>query len=426
MPGLAILNIGTELTRGELTNTNATWIAERFTSLGFDVGEIEVVADDRPVIVATLQRLGAAFDVIVVSGGLGPTSDDFTSECAAVAIGVPMERDEAALEAIRRRFVAIGRPMSPSNERQADFPRGAEVLSNPIGSAPGFAIDIGRARAFFTPGVPVEMQRMVDEQIVPRTAHLAPNDTAQLHLKCFGETESRIGETLAGVEETHPGVTIGYRAHFPEIEVKVHARGASRADAMARAEAAAKVVRQRLGELVYAEGATETFAGSIARKLRSLGVNVAIAESCTGGLLGTMLTQVPGASEFLLLDAVVYSNQAKTVVLGVDPELLCAHGAVSSECAGAMASGVRRVSGADVSVSVTGIAGPGGATDTKPVGLVYIATASSLGVQVKEHHMRGDRVRIQQLAAYAALRSLVHAAQKAAEAKRRGDASVCG
>jgi nicotinamide-nucleotide amidase len=327
-----------------------------------------------------------------------------TSAAVAEALGVPVLRDEASLEAIRRRFEKIGRPMSESNAKQADFPEGADVLPNPIGSAPGFRVTIGGATALFMPGVPREMKRMFEEQVVPRIRPLAANDSHQVRLRTFGLPESVVGERLAGVEDTFPGVTIGYRAHFPEIEVKVLARAADDVSARALCEKATAEVRKRLADVIYGEG-EETFAGVVGRALRSRGYTLAIAESCTGGLVGHMLTREPGASDFLLVDAVTYANSAKTKLLGVDEDVLRGHGAVSSEVAAAMAEGVRRVSGADIALSLTGIAGPSGGTAEKPVGTVYIAVASSKGTIVKHRLLSsfGDRVMIQTLASYAGL-----------------------
>ncbi|GAF77527.1 unnamed protein product [marine sediment metagenome] len=276
---------------------------------------------------------------------------------------------------------------------------------------------IGQARAFFMPGVPSEMKRMFDEQVIPRIRDIAPNDSHQIRLRTFGLPESVVGEKLAGVEEDFPGVTIGYRAHFPEIEVKVLARApgpASRragapvpADPQAvvrdLAERAAQEVRTRLGDIVYGEG-EDTFAGVVGRALRTRGWTLAIAESCTGGLVGHMITKEPGASDYLLLDAVTYANSAKQSVLGVDEEVLRGHGAVSPECACRMAEGARRVSGADVALAITGIAGPAGGSDTKPVGLVYLAIATAKGTEVQERNFKGDRLWIQTLAAYVGLR----------------------
>jgi nicotinamide-nucleotide amidase len=331
----------------------------------------------------------------------------------ASALGVSLVRDEAALEHIRRRFERLGRVMSDSNAKQADFPAGAGVLANPIGTAPGFEVTLGKARAFFMPGVPKEMQRMFDEQVVPRIRDVAPNDSHQIRFRTFGLPESVVGEKLAGIEEAFAGVTIGYRAHFPEIEVKVLARvpgPASRrpgdaqsvSEARELAERAAQEVRVRLGDVIYG-GGDDTFAGVVGRELRTRGWTLAIAESCTGGLVGHMITKEPGASDYLLLDAVTYANSAKQAVLGVDAEVLRGHGAVSPECAGRMAEGARRVSGADIALAITGIAGPTGGSDAKPVGLVYLAVATASGTDVQERRFTGDRLWIQTLAAYVGL-----------------------
>ncbi len=412
----AILSIGTELTRGELVNTNASWLADRLTASGFEVDAIETISDDRAMIVETLRRLGARHRLVVVSGGLGPTTDDLTTACAAEAASMPLVRHEPSLEAIRKRFAMLGREMTPSNAKQADFPQGADVLANPIGTAPGFLLRPGGALLFFTPGVPVEMKRMFDEQIAPRIAPLAPNDMVQNHLKTFGQTESKIGESLAGVEEAFPGVVIGYRAHFPEIEVKVLARGRSKTDAQALADAATAEVRKRLGAWIYGEGAADSYPAAVGRALRQRALNLAIAESCTGGLMGHLLTSIAGSSDYLLLDAVVYSNASKSALLGVDPELIRAHGSVSAECASAMAEGARRVSGSDLAVSITGIAGPAGGTETKPVGLVFFGLATPDGVTVTEKKLSGDRGRVQMLAAYTAMKLVLDAARALADA----------
>jgi nicotinamide-nucleotide amidase len=221
-------------------------------------------------------------------------------------------------------------------------------------------------------------------------------------MRTFGLPESVVGERLAGVEEAFPGVTIGYRAHFPEIEVKVLARGADADAARAACERAAADVRQRLADVIYGDG-DDSFAGVVGRSLRARGYSLAIAESCTGGLVGHMLTREPGASDFLLVDAVTYANSAKTRLLGVGEEVLRGHGAVSAEVAAAMAEGVRRVSGADVALSLTGVAGPSGGTADKPVGTVYLAVASPKGTEVKHRVFGGDRLHVQTLAAYAGL-----------------------
>lgn len=396
-----ILCIGTELLRGEIVNTNANWIAEQLTELGFEVSEIATVDDDPGRIIAALERLSGVSSVIIGTGGLGPTSDDLTTYSVARLLGVPLVRHDPSIEAIRRRFEALGRTMSPSNGKQADFPEGADVLPNPIGTAPGFAVTYGGARAFFLPGVPREMTRMFEEQVTPQIAKLAPRLTHQVRLKTFGLPESVVGERLTSIESDFPGVTLGYRAHFPEIEVKVRARASSQPEARTLADRAAVEVRKRLGEVVYGEG-EETLADAVGRALRQRGWRLAVAESCTGGLVGHMLTK-QAASDYFVGGVIAYANSVKSGVLGVSEETLRGHGAVSSEVAAAMAEGAKRALEVDIAVSITGIAGPSGGTSEKPVGLVYWAVAHPGGTLVRERVFHGERRMIQKIAAYAAL-----------------------
>lgn len=396
-----LLCIGTELVRGEIINTNANWLAEQLTELGFEVCEIATVDDDPTRITQTIERLASVSNVIVATGGLGPTTDDLTTYSVARLLGVPLVRHDPSVEAIRLRFEALGRPMSPSNGKQADFPEGADILPNPLGTAPGFAVTYRHARAFFMPGVPREMMRMFSEQIVPQIARLAPRLTHQVRLKTFGLPESVVGEKLSDIESSFPNVTLGYRAHFPEIEVKVRARANSQPEARTLADTAAAEVRKRLGDVVYGEG-EETLADAVGRGLRHRGWRLAVAESCTGGLVGQLLTKQP-ASDYFVGGVIAYANSVKAGMLGVSEEMLRGHGAVSSEVAAAMAEGARRALGVEIAVSITGIAGPSGGTSEKPVGLVYWAVAHPGGTVVRERVFRGERRAIQKLAAFAAL-----------------------
>jgi nicotinamide-nucleotide amidase len=399
----ALLSIGTELTRGELVNTNAAWLAEELTKLGFEVVEHATVDDDIDRIVTLLRRLSETHRIVIATGGLGPTSDDLTTAAAAKAAGLALRREQSVVEDIRRKFEAFGRVMPESNAKQADFPEGASVLSNPVGTAPGFALDMGGARFFFMPGVPREMKHIFGESIVPAIAALAERLTHQVHIKTFGMTESGVAQALRGVEDEFPGIKLGYRAHFPEIEVKVHARADSAAQAERLSHAAAEKVRAILGTAVFG-GEADSFAEVVGNALRDRGKTLAVAESCTGGQVGEMLTRAPGASNYLLLDAVVYANSAKEAVLGVSPELLRAHGAVSAESAAAMAEGVLRIAGADLAVSITGVAGPGGGTDDKPVGTVWFGLARKGEPTVTLHRkLPWSRDRIQTLSSYIAL-----------------------
>jgi len=399
----AVLSIGTELTRGELVNTNATWLGEELTKLGFDVVEHATVDDDLERIVTLIRRFAETHQLVLATGGLGPTSDDLTTAAVARAAGVELFRDESVVEGIRRKFEAFGRVMPESNAKQADFPEGADVLPNPVGTAPGFAISLGRARLFFVPGVPREMKHIFVESIRTAIAGLAERRTHQIHIRTFGMTESGVAQALDGLEDAHAGLTLGYRAHFPEIEVKVHVRSNSAVEAEREAQAITEKIRGLLGHAVFG-GRDDSFPAIVGKALRDRGKKLAVAESCTGGRVGEMLTRVPGSSDYLLLDAVVYSNSAKEAVLGVSPETLRAHGAVSSETAAAMAEGALRVVDADIAVSITGVAGPGGGTDDKPVGTVWFGVAQRGEPTITRYRkLPWGRDRVQTLSAYVAL-----------------------
>jgi nicotinamide-nucleotide amidase len=398
----AVLSTGTELTRGELSNTNATFLAEALTDIGFEVGAIETVGDDVDRIASVLERLGREHEVLVCTGGLGPTTDDLTSECVARVLGVPLVRDEASLETIRRRLERAGRAMAPSNAKQADFPEGASILPNPNGTAPGFSVKLGRARAFFLPGVPGEMKAMFRASVSPEIEPLIAERSHQTLLRTFGLPESEVNDRLAGLEASF-GVTLGYRARLPEIQVKVLARGTSVDEARRRSEAAAKEVRARLGpDAVYGEGQT-TLAEVVCRLLEARALTLAVGESCTGGLVAELVTSVPGASRSFLGGVVAYANAAKSALLGVDSRLIEVHGAVSTEVARAMAEGARERFGASIALGITGVAGPDGGTAEKPVGLVHWAVASDGGTRSKQAVLSGDREQVRRRAAFAAL-----------------------
>ncbi|TNF61847.1 MAG: competence/damage-inducible protein A [Deltaproteobacteria bacterium] len=406
----ALLSIGTELTRGELVNTNAAWLGEELTKLGFAVVEHATVDDDVDRIVTLIQRFAKLHRVVIATGGLGPTSDDLTTAAAAQAAGVELRRDERVVEGIRQKFEAFGRVMPESNAKQGDFPEGADVLDNPVGTAPGFAMTLGAARLFFVPGVPREMKHIFQESIVPAVAPLAERKTHQVHVRTFGMTESGVAQALRGLEEGHEGLTLGYRAHFPEIEVKVHVRADSAAEAERISQSIADEVRATLGDAVFG-GRGDSFAEVVGKALRDNGKTLAVAESCTGGRVAEMLTRVPGASDYLLLDAVVYANSAKEAVLGVSPDVLRAHGAVSGETAAAMAEGALRVAGSDIAVSITGVAGPGGGTEDKPVGTVWFGLARKGEPTITKHRkLPWGRDRVQTLSAYIALELVRRAA----------------
>lgn len=375
-----VFSIGTELTRGEINNTNATWLAERLTAMGLDVASIETVADDADDITRALERLSQGTALIVSTGGLGPTTDDITSATVARWLGVAQERNPAIIAALEQRLARLGRTLTASNAQQADFPAGATLLENPHGTAPGFSVTKHGCTLFFMPGVPREMRPMFERFVEPEARARVSGAQHQVRLRCFGAPESTLNDRLAGLEASH-GVSVGYRAHFPEVHVKLLARADSTTAAEARATAAAREARARLGSAVYAEGDHDMpwVVGDLARERH---VTLSLAESCTGGLVSSLLTYNP-ASDFLLGGVVSYANQVKIEQLGVSPETLARHGAVSPETAREMAEGARARFASDLALSLTGIAGPTGATEGKPVGLVYYALASATGTRVE-------------------------------------------
>lgn len=397
----AVLCIGTELTRGELLNSNATWLAESLTRIGLEVTSLDCVDDDRERIEAGLSRLASANRVVVCTGGLGPTTDDITTECAARLAGVGLERDHASLARIEELLTRYGRKMAASNAKQADFPVGSRILPNPNGTAPGFRIELRGAAAYFMPGVPREMKAMFDASVAPDLAALVVGSRHQIVLRTFGLPESEVNDRLAGVEQAF-GVVIGYRASLPEIEVKVLAKAASADAAQAASRSAADEVRARLGDHVYDEGfgsLPESVGALLARK----GLTLAIAESCTGGLAAELITRTPGSSRYFLGGVVSYANTAKSELLGVPAELIAAHGAVSEPVARAMAESVRARLGADIGLAFSGIAGPDGGSEQKPVGLVHWAVATGAGTAHKQRVFIGDRQSIRRRAVFAGL-----------------------
>jgi nicotinamide-nucleotide amidase len=376
-----VFSIGTELTRGEITNTNAAWLAERLTAIGLDVASVDTVADDADAILAALDRLSRDSAIVVTTGGLGPTTDDITSSCVARWLGVEKQRDPVVLAGLEQRLARLGRTLTASNAQQADFPAGANILDNPHGTAPGFSVKKAECTLFFMPGVPREMRPMFESHVADVARSLTRGAEHQMILRCFGTPESILNDKLAGLEAEH-GVSVGYRAHFPEVIVKLRARRESASAAEESARKAASEARARLGTTVYAEG-DHDLPLAVSELLRQHHVTLSLAESCTGGLVSALLTKHP-ASDFLFGGVVSYANQVKIELLGVSAATLERHGAVSPETAREMAEGARARFRSDLALSLTGIAGPSGATEGKPVGLVYYALASAAGTRVEK------------------------------------------
>ncbi|HEY6001402.1 MAG TPA: competence/damage-inducible protein A [Anaeromyxobacter sp.] len=399
-----ILSTGDELLTGQVVDTNSAWLMDKLWDLGVMVRRKTLVGDDRGDLDAELREICGRADLVVMSGGLGPTEDDLTSERVAAVLGVPLELHEPSLEMLKRRFERFGRVMTPNNEKQARFPRGAEVIPNRFGTAPGFAVRVGRAELACLPGVPVEYKGLCEEWVLPRVASRLGEVPAARVLKLFGVPESHADHAMRPVmdDPANEGVRFGYRAHWPEVHLKWTVPGP---DAAAHADRIASAVRAIFGDAIWGEGKDELPELVVAR-LAARGERVAVAESCTGGLLSELVTRVPGASNVFDLGVVVYANAMKERLLGVPAEALASHGAVSEPVARALAEGARRVGGAVWGLGITGIAGPTGGTPEKPVGTVHVALAGAAGAQSVQRLYRGDRERIRRMAAYEALNLL--------------------
>lgn len=403
-PVVELLATGDELLTGQITDTNSVWIMDRLWDLGVMTRRKTLVGDDRDDLLAAIGETTARADLVVMSGGMGPTEDDLTAEVVAGALGVPLELHEPSLAAIRERFERLGREMTPNNAKQARFPRGATVIPNRFGTAPGFAVRLGRAELVALPGVPVEYRGLCEEFVLPRLASRLGAVIASRIVKLFAVPESHADQRMRPVmdDPAFAGVRFGYRAHWPEIHVKWAVQGA---DADARADAILARVRGVFGDAIFAEGKGEMAQGVVER-LAARGERVAVAESCTGGLVAQSLTSVAGSSAVFDLGVVAYADDVKRGVLGVPPELLAAHGAVSEPVARALADGVRRVGRATWGIGITGIAGPTGGTPEKPVGTVHVALAGPGGTQAVHRVHRGDRRRVRETTCYEALNLL--------------------
>jgi nicotinamide-nucleotide amidase len=391
---VAIVSTGDELTSGKIADTNAQWLADRCFTLGLEVVAVLAVGDDRERIQWAWENALAQADVVLSTGGLGPTSDDLTTETVAALLGEKLRFEQDVADRIRAMFRAMGREMPENNLKQAYFPESAVIVPNPLGTAPGYRASCARAGSdrhlVVLPGVPREMHRMFDDTVGPWLGALTDATTAiaTRTFQTFGVSESALDERVGRVVRPDEA-RISYRASFPKIAVRLMIRDVpERADA--RVEELAARVRAELGTAIYGEGEV-TMEEVVGRVLRERSATLAVAESCSGGLIGHRLTEMPGSSAYLLADYVTYSNAAKMDVLGVSAATLEQHGAVSEETAREMAAGARRRSGATVAVATTGVAGPDGGTPEKPVGTVCFAlSAADLEVS-RRHQLWGTR-----------------------------------
>lgn len=423
--------VGTELLLGEILNTNGQWLAQRLAELGIDHYHQVTVGDNWGRLEAALRTALGRADVVICSGGLGPTQDDITREVAAAVAGRPLQFDPAVWEQIEGWFRRTGRTPTENNKRQAMVPAGATVLPNPVGTAPGLIIPVapgaGAAPAVgsagpdgggaapgvpaagpalvLLPGPPHEFQRVFLDHVVPYLTACMGGQPRRLYsriLRFCGIGESAVEAQVADLMAAQTDPTLAPYAKLGEVHLRLATKAATPEEAAARLDPLEAEIRRRLGAYLYGTDDTPLEA-AVGALLRARGWTVAVAESCTGGLLAQRFTSVPGSSDYFLRGWVTYSNAAKEEDLGVPAAVLAQHGAVSAACVEAMAAGARRRAGAHVALAISGIAGPGGGTPEKPVGLVYVGLAAPDGTWSRQHQFRGGRAEVRQLAAQAAL-----------------------
>ena len=372
-----IVTIGTEMLLGDLVDTNTAWISQRLAALGVSMYRHTTVGDNNDRIIGALRDAASRADLVVTTGGLGPTSDDLTNACLGMLTGRPMVEYPEARRHIDEKFAKFGREPTPSNYKQALFPEGTELIPNPLGTAPGALVEWDGALFATLPGVPSEMKRMYEDTLEPLIRARSDGSIVSKTLHFAGIGESALAEKVQDfLDASDP--TVAPLAGQGRVRLRITTRAATEEEAHEKIRPVEKEILDRLGEYFFGED-EETLESSVGRLLADLGATVALAESCTGGLISKRLTDVAGSSAYFVEGFVTYSNASKERVLGVPKEVLAEHGAVSEPVARAMAEGVRKISGADYGLSVTGVAGPGGGTEEKPVGLVFVGVADEEG-----------------------------------------------
>jgi len=372
-----IIAVGNEVVDGSVVNSNASYLSEALSRQGITVRYHAAVPDEEKAMRDAFATAHGRSNLVLVTGGLGPTVDDFTLEIAADFFGKPLVVHEPSLERIRRFFQILQRPLTPNQEKQARLPEGATVLENPEGTAPGAYYQHQGVHFAFFPGVPKEMKAMYREHFLPILEKIPGGSDIRLMkvLRCFGLPEGQMDDRLRSDLEGRLGLLgteVGFRVRFPTIDVRLVAKAHDASAALSALREAEQVLRQRLQDCIYGE-AEDELAGIVLDLMKRKSYKLATAESCTGGLLASQLTDIPGASDVFLEGVVTYSDASKIDLLGVEPETIRAHGAVSSEVALEMARGIAARAQAEIGIAITGIAGPGGGTPEKPVGTVHLA-----------------------------------------------------
>lgn len=398
-----LIAVGTEILLGNIVNTNAAYLAEKCAGLGLSCYYQSVVGDNAERLFETLSCAVKRSDIVILSGGLGPTEDDLTKETAAKVFGKELYMDEASKEQIRRYFEKRGSKPTENNWKQALVPEGAAAVENENGTAPGIIMEQDGKHVILLPGPPNELIPMFEKSIVPYLNGLQPGIIYSKTVKVCGIGESLAETMIADLIDTQTNPTIATYAKTGEVHLRVTAAAETEKEAKKRIKPVVKELKSRFGNAVYTTKEAVTLEEAIAELLRENKLTAAFAESCTGGMIAARMINVPGVSENLKVSYVTYSDKAKHKLLGVKKELLREKGAVSAEVAKAMAKGAAVLANADVAVAVTGIAGPDGGSKEKPVGLVYIACSINGITKVKEFHFSGNRMKIRENATANAL-----------------------
>ncbi len=398
-----IIAIGSELLTPDKTDTNSLWLTEKLNDIGIDVKLKTIVGDDGARLEETVRDALRRSDLVITTGGLGPTEDDITRVFTANAVGRELVYHDEIEEHLRERFRSWGREMPEINKRQAYVIDGAEILPNPNGSAVGMYLEPDGKILAILPGPPRENQPMFSNLVLPKLKALAGEIYVRRRMiKVSGKGESAVDEIAAPIYRSYPDVETSILFNKSEVEIHITARSDNAETAQATADKLADELAAALGSAVFSTHG-ESMEEVVGKRLKELGQTVATAESCTGGLVAMRLTEVAGSSAYFIESAVTYSNEAKVRALGVDPEILRVHGAVSAECAEAMASGIRERAATDHAVSLTGIAGPDGGSEEKPVGTVFIGYAGPRGVKSLKIVLPGDRYLVRWRSSQAAL-----------------------
>ncbi len=399
-----IISIGSELTSGQNLDTNAQWLSRRLAENGIAVGWHTTLADDLDANIDAFRIAAGRARVVLITGGLGPTQDDLTREALAKAAGVELVFHEPSFERIKAMFASRGRVMPERNRVQAMFPATAEPITNERGTAPGVWMRLGDAVVAAMPGVPSEMFAMFTDAVLPRlkTLGLGGGVLIERKINTFGTGESHVEEKLFDVTRRGHVPEVGITVSEAVISLRVLARGTTREEAAAQAAPIEVLIKERLGELVFGEG-DEGLQHAVLRLLKQRGQTLATAESITGGMIGQMLTDVPGSSENFRGGVIAYTNAVKELILGVPAEVIAAHGVVSGPVAEAMARGARERLGADIAISTTGVAGPGDLSATMPAGLVWVGVAWAGGASSHTFSWTGTRQEVRGRAARLAL-----------------------